>query len=153
MNLHSPIPEPTSADKVHSQPTTISLPIVSPHHHRTMSLRPTLQTAPRRALAIRTLASHAYNPPRLAGPPGPPQAGPSTTPRAPNPATVNSPEHLKPEQRRLLEEIVRVDHAGELGANWIYRGQKWASSMRGDRQTAEQVEVSWRDGGLLFDAR
>lgn len=110
-----------------------------------MLLRPSL---PAHSVRLsRSLASHAYVPPapqRPPGPPGPPGpppniAGPST-PKPPNPATTLSPE-LPEAQRRLLEEVVRVDHAGELGANWIYRGQKWASQMRGDRVTAKQVEV------------
>ncbi|TXT05933.1 hypothetical protein VHUM_03694 [Vanrija humicola] len=110
-------------------------------------MRPSLQ--PTRALTrtlSRALSSHAYSPPApRPGPPGPPganaAAGPST-PAPPNPATTTSPS-LPAEQRQLLEEIVRVDHAGELGANWIYRGQKWASQLRGDRETASQVEAMW----------
>lgn len=125
-----------------------------------MSLPTLLRQPPtlRPALA-RTLASHAYNPPRPAftpGPPGPPpaaKAGPSTPRAPPNPATTTSPT-LPPDHRRLLEEIVRVDHAGELGANWIYRGQKWGSQMRGDKRTAEQVEVSlWRGVRWLGQGR
>ncbi|KAI8595049.1 hypothetical protein EDD21DRAFT_56957 [Dissophora ornata] len=57
----------------------------------------------------------------------------ATTPPSPN--TNNSgedndttasdvpPLRLSQEQRALLEEMIRVDQAGELGANWIYRGQ------------------------------
>ncbi|KAL1412698.1 ubiquinone biosynthesis monooxygenase Coq7 [Vanrija albida] len=103
------------------------------------TLRPTLQATPARL--TRALASHAYAPPAPRGPPGPPgnaAAGPST----PAPGTTTSPD-LAPADRRLLEEIVRVDHAGELGANWIYRGQKWACQLRGDRETASQVEGMW----------
>lgn len=33
------------------------------------------------------------------------------------------PLKLSKEQREILEEMIRVDQAGELGANWIYRGQ------------------------------
>jgi hypothetical protein len=33
------------------------------------------------------------------------------------------PLKLSKEQRKLLEEMIRIDQAGELGANWIYRGQ------------------------------
>lgn len=42
----------------------------------------------------------------------------SSTDSAPVP-----PLKLSKEQRELLEEMIRVDQAGELGANWIYRGQ------------------------------
>nr|ODO01098.1 ubiquinone biosynthesis monooxygenase Coq7 [Cryptococcus depauperatus CBS 7855] len=48
-----------------------------------------------------------------------------------------------PEQSTLIEQTLRVDHAGELGANWIYRGQKWAMDTKGDKETAQQVEVMW----------
>ncbi|KAI9205284.1 ubiquinone biosynthesis protein Coq7 [Polychytrium aggregatum] len=30
---------------------------------------------------------------------------------------------LTPEERRLIASMLRVDHAGELGATWIYKGQ------------------------------
>jgi ubiquinone biosynthesis monooxygenase Coq7 len=30
---------------------------------------------------------------------------------------------LSPEQREVLASAVRVDQAGEIAANWIYRGQ------------------------------
>ncbi len=76
----------------------------------------------------------------VASPPSIPRAS-APPPARPNPATTESPD-LSADERRLIEEIVRVDHAGELGANWIYRGQKWACQMRGDRATAGQVEVS-----------
>ncbi|KAF9403704.1 hypothetical protein BGZ94_004540, partial [Podila epigama] len=33
------------------------------------------------------------------------------------------PLRLSREQRAILEEMIRIDQAGELGANWIYRGQ------------------------------
>ena len=32
-------------------------------------------------------------------------------------------EKLKPQDKKLIEEIIRVDHAGEHGATQIYRGQ------------------------------
>lgn len=102
--------------------------------------RPTLRVS-------RALSSHAYLPPTPKGPPTAPgaPAGGAALPISPqpeqHPGTTSSPS-LTPEQRRLLEEIVRVDHAGELGANWIYRGQKWGSAVRGDGKTVGQVEVS-----------
>lgn len=37
------------------------------------------------------------------------------------PSTAYPP--LTPEQKELLDSMLRVDHAGELGANWIYKGQ------------------------------
>jgi len=73
----------------------------------------------------RGLASHAYHQP----------TGPLT------PTTSSTPTDLTPEQRTLLERTIRVDQAGELGANWIYRGQKLVMDVMGDKATAKQVEV------------
>ena len=42
----------------------------------------------------------------------------------------------------MIDRIVRVDQAGELGANWIYRGQKMGMSIRGDRKAVKQIDVS-----------
>ena len=41
----------------------------------------------------------------------------------------------------MIDRIVRVDQAGELGANWIYRGQKMGMSIRGDRKAVKQIDV------------
>jgi demethoxyubiquinone hydroxylase (CLK1/Coq7/Cat5 family) len=41
----------------------------------------------------------------------------------------------------VIDRIVRVDQAGELGANWIYRGQKMAMGLRGDRKAVKQIDV------------
>lgn len=38
-------------------------------------------------------------------------------------AVTTSPDGLSSKQRRMLDAALRVDHAGELAANWIYRGQ------------------------------
>ncbi|WVR04449.1 hypothetical protein IAU60_001452 [Kwoniella sp. DSM 27419] len=102
---------------------------------------------------IRTLASDAYAPVR----PGPqgsstPKAGESSASAADaasasalaREATRGTPA-LTPEQKRLVDSIIRVDQAGELGANWIYRGQKWAMELKGDKATARQVEDMWEN--------
>ncbi|PFH47058.1 hypothetical protein AMATHDRAFT_68522 [Amanita thiersii Skay4041] len=34
-----------------------------------------------------------------------------------------TPENLTPEQRKVVDVALRVDQAGELAANWIYKGQ------------------------------
>ncbi|ODN96395.1 ubiquinone biosynthesis monooxygenase Coq7 [Cryptococcus wingfieldii CBS 7118] len=92
-----------------------------------------------RASPYRTLSSDAYSPP--------PRAPPSTSTsnnqsQYPPEATTTTPL-LTPEQDDLLKSILRVDHAGELGANWIYRGQKWAMDVKGDTETSRQVEGMW----------
>jgi ubiquinone biosynthesis monooxygenase Coq7 len=40
-----------------------------------------------------------------------------------DPAIAGSPSDLTPEQRETLDSALRVDHAGEIAANWIYKGQ------------------------------
>jgi hypothetical protein len=81
-------------------------------------------------------ASHAYHIPPTPG------AGPSR-PTPPPPATRATSEKpiLTPEEQQVIDRIVRVDQAGELGANWIYRGQKMGMSIRGDRKAVKQIDV------------
>ena len=38
-------------------------------------------------------------------------------------STMDTPEYLSPAQREILTSAIRVDQAGEVAANWIYRGQ------------------------------
>lgn len=38
-------------------------------------------------------------------------------------STSTTPSGLSDEQRACLDRAVRVDQAGEVAANWIYRGQ------------------------------
>lgn len=42
---------------------------------------------------------------------------------APSDATNSTPLDLTQSERKLLESIIRVDQAGELAANEIYKGQ------------------------------
>lgn len=79
------------------------------------------------------------------GVPSPAQGGPSKPPviqQRPIEATTATPNNLAPEQRKLLEETIRVDHIGEAAANWIYQATKFVSEVKGDKKTAQQVEVS-----------
>ena len=86
----------------------------------------------------RSLASHAYIPPSTAASSSTlPTGGPSHL----NPATSTTPD-LTPVQHEVISRIIRVDQAGELGANWIYRGQKWAMGLRNDTATQQEIEVS-----------
>ncbi|OCF37549.1 ubiquinone biosynthesis monooxygenase Coq7 [Kwoniella heveanensis BCC8398] len=105
----------------------------------------------------RALSSHAYSPT-----PSPSQtrAGPSTatstsTSTATATATaISSPSDIEAvtttpnftdAEKELVDSIIRVDQAGELGANWIYRGQKWAMDLKGDKVTSKQVEEMWEN--------
>jgi len=40
----------------------------------------------------------------------------------------------------MLEEMIRVDQAGELGANWIYRGQY--AVLGSDKKVGPLLQVS-----------
>lgn len=77
-----------------------------------------------------------------------PKTRPSDAPNLARAATEETPE-LTPIQRRVLERLIRVDQAGELGANYIYRGQHAVVALKSDKKTADLVQVSWgwREGG------
>ncbi|KAG0364063.1 putative ubiquinone metabolism-related protein [Gamsiella multidivaricata] len=51
------------------------------------------------------------------------------------------PLRLSKEQRALLEEMIRVDQAGELGANWIYRGQY--AVLGSDKKVGPLLQHMW----------
>jgi len=84
-------------------------------------------------------ASHAYHIPPTPG------AGPSRLPPPPPRTRATSEKPiLTAEEQQVIDRIVRVDQAGELGANWIYRGQKMGMSIRGDRKAVKQIDVCLR---------
>ncbi|ORX34399.1 ubiquinone biosynthesis protein COQ7-domain-containing protein [Kockovaella imperatae] len=105
-------------------------------HLARWSTRPTLQQC-------RTLASDAYfkRPPQTSTTPGPASSTSSST--VPDEATNDTPSNLTPAQKELIDRIIRVDQAGEVGANWIYRGQKLAMQLKGDNKSAAQIEAMW----------
>ncbi|KAF9350308.1 ubiquinone biosynthesis monooxygenase Coq7 [Mortierella sp. AD094] len=51
------------------------------------------------------------------------------------------PLRLSKEQRDMLEEMIRVDQAGELGANWIYRGQY--AVLGSDKKVGPLLQHMW----------
>lgn len=61
--------------------------------------------------------------------------------RARDEAVSASPQDITPEQRRVLDAALRVDQAGELAANWIYRGQM--AVLGGDRQVGPLIQDMW----------
>jgi hypothetical protein len=104
-----------------------------------MSIPRTLRNIPTRSFtssAVSAKASHAYHIPPTPG------AGPSR-PTPPPPRTRATAEKpiLTAEEQEVIDRIVRVDQAGELGANWIYRFQKMAMGLRGDRKAVKQIDV------------
>lgn len=83
-----------------------------------------------------SLASSAYLPI------DPSQAtSPLPTTELTSPAINSTPSDLTPKQRTLLERIIRVDQAGELGANYIYRGQLAVLRRSKDREVVDLVQV------------
>ena len=104
------------------------------------------RTLPRNVLQARSFVSSAYNAQKASHAyhiPPTPGAGPSRPPPPPirTKATTEKPI-LTAEEQQVIDRIVRVDQAGELGANWIYRGQKMGMSIRGDRKAVKQIDVS-----------
>lgn len=64
-------------------------------------------------------------------------------------ATRSTPSNLTSKQRKLLEEIIRVDQAGELGANYIYQGQHAVFKRGRDKRVADIVQVSLLSGAYM----
>ncbi|GAA5870945.1 hypothetical protein JCM16303_001640 [Sporobolomyces ruberrimus] len=70
-------------------------------------------------------------------------------PDAPEPTTTLDPRatsetpQLDKRQRDILEKIIRVDQAGELGANYIYRGQRAVLGLGTDKKTTDLVQAMW----------
>ncbi|KAH6918892.1 COQ7 protein [Coprinopsis sp. MPI-PUGE-AT-0042] len=56
-------------------------------------------------------------------------------------AVSSTPDDITPEQRRILEGALRVDQAGEIAANWIYRGQY--AVLGHDRKTGPLIQEMW----------
>ncbi len=52
---------------------------------------------------------------------------------------------------KKLEEIIRVDHAGEFGAKVIYSGQIAALRLKGDKETLHLVEEMKRQEDVHYD--
>ncbi|GJJ70527.1 3-demethoxyubiquinol 3-hydroxylase [Entomortierella parvispora] len=106
------------------------------------ALRPTLVRATRRAAVTRpsafinsiSLTSQPFSTSAHAA-----QANEGTTP--PSSSESHPPLRLSKEQREMLEEMIRVDQAGELGANWIYRGQY--AVLGSDKKVGPLLQHMW----------
>jgi len=61
--------------------------------------------------------------------------------KAKEPAVTGSPKDLTAEQRRTLESALRVDQAGEIAANWIYKGQY--AVLGRDKKTGPLIQEMW----------
>ncbi|KIY51134.1 ubiquinone biosynthesis protein COQ7 [Fistulina hepatica ATCC 64428] len=60
---------------------------------------------------------------------------------SPDPATTTTPSGLTREQRAALDSALRVDQAGEIAANWIYKGQM--AVLGRDPQTRDLIQEMW----------
>jgi len=56
-------------------------------------------------------------------------------------STTSTPHDLSPSQRRVLEAALRVDQAGEVAANYIYKGQ--LAVLQRDPATAALIQDMW----------
>jgi len=55
------------------------------------------------------------------------------------PAVATTPTEITQKQRDVLDAALRVDQAGEIAANWIYRGQM--AVLGRDRTTGPIIQV------------
>lgn len=127
---------------------------------RSHSTAPGHSTTPNTELASHTYLHSSASIPGYRAPPAPSPAPASASATASSPSsgsssaeTASDAAHklagavqsgdLPEEARDLVHRIVRVDQAGELGANWIYRGQKWGCAVRGDTKSVKDVEVRY----------
>lgn len=93
--------------------------------------------------------SHAYIHPSASFPNAPPT--PNSKPTSSHSSNAGDGQDgsifdvpdLTAEEKEVIARIIRVDQAGELGANWIYRGQKLGAGLRGKPKTVKQIEVSY----------
>ncbi|KAF9433101.1 ubiquinone biosynthesis monooxygenase Coq7 [Entomortierella beljakovae] len=73
------------------------------------------------------------------------QTAPTQNNDSSNPSPISSdpvpPLRLSKAQREMLEEMIRVDQAGELGANWIYRGQY--AVLGSDKKVGPLLQHMW----------
>lgn len=60
--------------------------------------------------------------------------------RTPDAATKGTPHDLTPADRLTIDRALRVDQAGEIAANWIYRGQYFVLGK--DKETGPLIHVS-----------
>lgn len=62
-----------------------------------------------------------------------------TRPGPADSSVTTTPADLSPAQHECLDRAIRVDQAGEIAANWIYRGQM--AVLGRDRQVGPVIQV------------
>ncbi|KAK3825487.1 MAG: ubiquinone biosynthesis protein COQ7-domain-containing protein [Benniella sp.] len=120
-------------------PLTVSLQPV-----RSFLARPALHTATRAfsVTATRRQATFVPNSGSFDNTSGNNVATPaSSSSTPPADASTVPPLRLSKEQREMLEEMIRIDQAGELGANWIYRGQY--AVLGSDKKVGPLLQHMW----------
>ncbi|CAG8529215.1 9341_t:CDS:2 [Gigaspora rosea] len=50
-------------------------------------------------------------------------------------------DRLTDEQKKLIDSMIRVDQAGEIGANWIYKDQM--TVLGGDKKVGPVIQEMW----------
>lgn len=68
-----------------------------------------------------------------------PSAAYTAVHRSHNPATCTTPIDLTDSQRETLDSALRVDQAGEIAANYIYKGQ--VAILGRDKQVGPLIQV------------
>jgi ubiquinone biosynthesis monooxygenase Coq7 len=95
--------------------------------HRAVVLRPARLTGRYNSTATRIQPSHIY----------------FDLAKSSDSSVSTTPDHLSPAQRDELESALRVDQAGEVAANYIYRGQ--LAVLGRDPQSGPLIKVCHLD--------
>ncbi|KAF9191413.1 ubiquinone biosynthesis monooxygenase Coq7 [Haplosporangium sp. Z 767] len=93
-----------------------------------------------RSISTSTSSWHTSNPPSTSASSTEHSTDTTSSDASPSDSPV-PPLRLSKEQRELLEEMIRVDQAGELGANWIYRGQY--AVLGSDKKVGPLLQHMW----------
>ncbi|GLB35286.1 putative catalyzes the hydroxylation of 2-polyprenyl-3-methyl-6- methoxy-1,4-benzoquinol (DMQH2) during ubiquinone biosynthesis [Lyophyllum shimeji] len=58
-----------------------------------------------------------------------------------DPAVTTTPQNITAQQREALDSALRVDQAGEVAANWIYKGQLFVLGR--DKRAGPLIQEMW----------
>lgn len=64
----------------------------------------------------------------------------NSSPKGPNNHDQNKNIPLTPKQKRLIDSMIRIDQAGEIGANYIYKGQM--AILGNDKKVGPIIQVN-----------
>jgi demethoxyubiquinone hydroxylase (CLK1/Coq7/Cat5 family) len=60
--------------------------------------------------------------------------------KEPNNHDQKKPVSLTPKQKKLIDSMIRIDQAGEIGANYIYKGQM--AILGNDKKVGSIIQVN-----------